>query len=266
MVTTKTLSVKQNNIDPAFETAKAEECTLSILYQQDGLSFLVRHRSTRQLYMAGYMPRADWSDQPVQDLIDSFPQPLAEVIYGVEAAHSVLIPQVMTDPEDLDWTADMLGHKANFSDVNESLGVAVFAYLPEEDLILSNTTSLVRRHHWALQLDKLEPTDAPTIWAHVYNDAVQIMASRKGNWSLINSFPCANESELIYHLGNCTEQLDWNRADCTIELSGLSARAYKEVVQPYFGTVRLFKPAQWSKISSAMKDFDALAFATLLRL
>lgn len=69
------------------------------------------------------MPRADWSDQPVQDLIDSFPQPLAEVIYGVEAAHSVLIPQVMTDPQDLDWTADMLGHKANFSDVNESLGV-----------------------------------------------------------------------------------------------------------------------------------------------
>ena len=100
---------------------------MSILYQQDGLSFLVRHRSTRQLYMAGYMPRADWSDQPVQDLIDSFPQPLAEVIYGVEAPHSVLMPQVMTDPEDLDWTADMLGHKANFSDVNESLGVAVFA-------------------------------------------------------------------------------------------------------------------------------------------
>jgi hypothetical protein len=30
--------------------------------------------------------------------------------------------------------------------------------------------------------------------------------------------------------------------------------------------VRLFKPAQWSKISSALKEFDAMAFATLLRL
>jgi hypothetical protein len=115
-------------------------------------------------------------------------------------------------------------------------------------------------------MDRLEPSDSPMIWAHIYNDAVQIMASKKGNWTLINSFPCANESELMYHLGNCVEQLDWNRADCTIEISGLSAKAYKDVVQPYFETVRLFKPMQWSKISSAMKEFDALAFATLLRL
>jgi len=266
LITTKTLSAKQNNVDPAFETAKADECVLSILYQQDGLSFLVRHQSTRQLYLAGYMPRSDWGAQPVQDLIDSFPEPLAEVIYGIESPLSILIPQVMTDPEDVEWTASILGCPANFSDVNEAQGIAIFSFLSEQELEKSNTKSLVRRHHWALQLDRLEATDKPTMWVHVYNDAVNVIASRNSNWSLVNSFPCANESELMYHLGNCAEQLDWNRSDCTIELSGLSAKAYKEVVQPYFGAVRLFKPSQWSKISSAMKEFDALAFATLLRL
>ena len=266
MVTTKTLSVKQTNIDPAFETAKAEECILSILYQQDGLSFLVRHRSTRQLYLAGYVPRSEWSSSPIEDLLGSFSEPFAEVIYGIEAPHTVLLPQLMTDGDDLEWTASVLGQKANFSDVSESTGMTLLSYLPDADLASSNTGSLVRRHHWALQLERIKATESPTFFVHVYNDAVHIMASNSGQWHLINSFPCANDSELIYHIGNCAEQLEWNRAECSIELSGLSARPYKEVLQSYFGTVKLFKSQEWAKISSALKDFDALAFATLLRL
>lgn len=266
MVTTKTLSVKQTNIDPAFESAKAEECILSILYQQDGLSFLVRHRTTRQLYLAGYVPRSEWSEHPIEDLLGSFSEDFADVIYGVEAPHTVLLPQLMTDGEDLDWTQTVLGQKANFSDASEELGMTLLAYLPESDLARSNTESLVRRHHWALQLERLKASEAANFYVHVYNDAVHVMASKDGQWHLINSFPCANDSELIYHLGNCVEQLEWNRAETCIELSGLSARSYKDVIQPYFGNVKLFKPQEWSKISSAMKDFDALAFATLLRL
>jgi hypothetical protein len=49
-------------------------------------------------------------------------------------------------------------------------------------------------------------------------------------------------------------------------LSGYSARAYKPVLEPYFSTVQLFKTQQWAKVSSALSDFDGVAFANLLRL
>ena len=101
---------------------------------------------------------------------------------------------------------------------------------------------------------------------HVYADSVQIFASSSNKWQVINSFPCSNESELLYHLGNVSEQLNWDRATTEVELSGYSARAYKPVIEPYFSGVQLFKPQQWAKISSALADFDAVAFANLLRL
>ena len=72
MVTTKTLTVSQNNLDPAFENAKAGESTLSILYQQDGLSFLVRHTSTRQVYLFGFHPRQSWGADPISEVLAGF--------------------------------------------------------------------------------------------------------------------------------------------------------------------------------------------------
>ena len=70
----------------------------------------------------------------------------------------------------------------------------------------------------------------------------------------------------MYHLGNVSEQLRWDRAATEVELSGYSARAYKSVLEPYFANLQLFKTQQWAKISSALSDFDAVAFANLLRL
>jgi hypothetical protein len=71
---------------------------------------------------------------------------------------------------------------------------------------------------------------------------------------------------VLYHLGNVSEQLGWDRAATVVELSGYSARAYKPVLEPYFSTVQLFKTQQWAKVSSALSDFDGVAFANLLRL
>ena len=72
MVTTKTLTVSQNNLDPAFANAKAGESTLSILFQQDGLSFLVRHTTTRQIYLFGFHPRSSWGENPIADVLAGF--------------------------------------------------------------------------------------------------------------------------------------------------------------------------------------------------
>jgi hypothetical protein len=239
---------------------------LSILYQQDGLSFLVRHHQTRQLYLAGFLPKSQWGNEPMEELASSFTEPFKDIRFAIEAPHTVLLPQVMVESDEIGWTQKVLGQKANFSDISESLGMAFFAYLSEDDQAYSQSTTYVRRHNWALQLEALGSSEQPKFWVHMYNTDLFIAAQMNGVWELVNSFPCANESELMYHLGNCAEQLAWERKDIHVELSGNSAREYKEVIQPYFGTVKLFKPQDWAKISSSMKEFDGVVFATLLRL
>ena len=266
MVTTKTLTVSQNNLDPAFANAKAGESTLSILYQQDGLSFLVRHTTTRQVYLFGFHPRSSWSENPIADVLAGFPELPGEVRYAIEASHTVLIPEIMSGGEIPEWTATVLGQKANFMDLSAANSMTFLSYLNEADLRLSQSDTLVCRHNWAVQLERLKPTSQPKLWVHIYADNVQIFAASDAKWQVINSFPCSNESELLYHLGNVSEQLGWDRAATTVELSGYSARAYKPIVEPYFSGVQLFKTQQWAKISSALSDFDAVAFANLLRL
>ena len=266
MVTTKTLTVSQNNLDPAFENAKAGESTLSILYQQDGLSFLVRHTSTRQVYLFGFHPRQSWGPNPISEVLAGFPELPGEVLYAVEAPHTVLIPEIMSSAEVPAWTTTVLGQKANFMDLSSTNAMTFLSYLNETDISLSQSDTLVCRHNWAVQLERLIPSAHPKLWVHVYADSVQIFASSSNKWQVINSFPCSNESELLYHLGNVSEQLNWDRTTTEVELSGYSARAYKPVIEPYFSGVQLFKPQQWAKISSALADFDAVAFANLLRL
>ena len=266
MVTTKILTVSQNNLDPAFANAKAGESTLSILYQQDGLSFLVRHKTTRQVYLFGYHPRQSWGENPIGDVLAGFQELPSEVIYAIEAPHTVLIPELMSGGEIPGWTETVLGQKANFMDLSSANSMTFLTYLNDSDLSLSQSDTLVCRHNWAVQLERLKPTVHPKIWVHVYSDSVQIFASTASKWQVINSFPCSNESELVYHLGNVSEQLGWDRTATEIELSGYSARAYKPVLEPYFSKVQLCNIQQWAKISSALSDFDALAFVNLLRL
>ena len=266
MVTTKTLTVSQNNLDPAFANAKAGESTLSILYQQDGLSFLVRHTTTRQIYLFGFHPRASWGENPIADVLAGFQELPGEVLYAIEAPHTVLIPEIMSGGEVPDWTATALGQKANFMDLSSSNSMTFLSYLNESDFRFSQSDTLVCRHNWAIQLERTKPTSSPKLWVHVYADSIQVFAGSANKWQVINSFPCSNESELLYHLGNVSEQLGWDRAATVVELSGYSARAYKPVIEPYFSSVQLFKIQQWAKISSALSDFDAVAFANLLRL
>lgn len=266
MVTTKTLTVSKTEIDPAFKDARAEDCALSILYQQDGLSFLVKHRKNKLTLLFGFLPRADWDESPIESLLDSFSELPGEVHYAIEVPNSVLVPGMMSEGLVPNWTAKLLGDAANFMDLNDPLNIKFYGRLSLEDHRLSRSERVVRNHNWAIQMERLTPTVEAKLWVHLYNEEVFIMASKGAAWHVVNSFPCANNEELLYHCGNVSEQLGWERKSLEIEMSGRSARTYKTLLEPYFGKVLLFDASPWLKISSAMKNFDPVEFATLVRI
>lgn len=266
MVTTKTLTVSKTNIDPAFQTAEAKHCALSILYQQDGLSFLVKHQHTKQALLFGFVSREEFSEQPVDDLLDYFSELPGRIVYGIEVAHTAMVPEVMSEGLIPSWTRRVLGAPANFVDLSERLDIKFYGYLPAEDARKSRSERVVRRHNWALQMEQLPLGKQPKLAVHLYNETLFIAATSDEKWQLVNSFPCQNEAELLYHCGNIAEQLGWDRKAMRVEISGRSARDYKPVLVPYFGTVDLFAHQPWIKVSTALNEFDPIEHATLLRL
>ena len=265
MVTTRTLTVKQNNIDPAFQNAKAEESTLSILLEQDGLSFLVRNKTTRQLYLSGFIPSKELTRTAVDDLLVSFPVRPKQIILTVEAPSAVILPTEFRG-DNTEWTTHVLGAQANCIFQSKALSMEVHAFV--DPLILDQLKSdgLEVRHNWLAQMERITLSSKPKMWIHLFGSTVLIMAGQGKVWELVNSFPCENKDELLYHIANASEQLNWDRKSLQIELSGTQAAGYLEFISPYFGDVHLFKSKEWGQKSSAFGPWDATAFATILRL
>lgn len=271
MVTTKTLTVNKINIDPAFASAKAEDCTLSILYQRDGLSFLVRHSRTRQLLMFGYEPHAGQGVDVVTKVLESFSERPAVVNFAIEERNTIILPTVMVEQEKVpNWAETFLGTAPNFQDQNPKHLMSFFAQLGEEVLGqgqgLPEINTLQPRHHWAMLSESNVPSSMPAVHAHIFPTEVLITASDQGQWQLINSFDCSNERDLLYHVGNTTEQLGYDRTKLQLDLSGFSAKAYLPVLEPYFKNVKLAKSQGLVQISSSMREVDALEHYMLMRL
>lgn len=238
---------------------------MSILIDQDGLSFLVRHTTTRQVVLFGYRPRAGWGEDPIAELLDAFPERPGEIICAVEAEKSILVPSMMATANPA-WAQQLLGQMPNFSAHSAALDIDAMAYLPEGFLPKGCEETLECSHHGLLQMERLGTEEKPVMHVHLFGSRVLIMATSKGTWELVNSFPCATQEELLYHLGNVSEQLDWNRKECQIWLSGYSAREYQKVLEPYFGKVALAKLAPHGQVSSALRDWNPLDHLALIRL
>jgi hypothetical protein len=264
VVTTKTLTVKTINIDPAFESAKAADCTLSILYQQDGLSFLVRHSRTRQLLMFGVEPAATLGANTIKSLIDSFSEPLGQICLAVEATNTLMVPSVMSDGTGGNWQKKLLGGAPNFNGASSHLGMKFESVLDEvAQTVLSGSEAL---HNWPLQMEAVGTSKEPVLHVHVYPSEIFVMASRDNMWQLVNSFRGTHENDLIYHLGNISEQIGWDRAKTSVKISGYSAKAYVKVLEPYFGNVGTEATQGLLQISTSMKGIDPLEHLTLVRL
>lgn len=265
MVTTRTLTVKQTKIDPAFQTAKAEESILSILYTQDGLSFLVKHLQTKQVYMFGYVPKADLSPTPIQDVLSAFPERPAKIVLAAAFNNATLLPEEFAD-QNMDWTAPVLGGMANFHSSSTALKMHVYASVEQNVLDALQVEGVELQHLWLAQMEQLKPGKGEHVWTHLFGDTVMVLAAKDGKWELANNFPCENKEEFIYHLGNVVEQLGYDRASLKLEISGSEAGLYKEFITPYFASISIFKPKDWAQISSALQDWQPGDFAPLLRL
>jgi hypothetical protein len=265
VVTTRTHTVKQNNIDPAFQNAKAEESVLSILYSQDGLSFLVRHVTTRQVYLTGFIPSDLLSDDPIKEVLQSFPERPSKVKLVVAFDNATLLPKELVS-DDPQWASKILGAASNFTDTSDSLGMQVIAAASEREVELTKVSKVEVQHLWLSQMEALKPKQGEEVWVHLFGNRMLLLAAKAGKWELVNSFPCSDEQEFIYHLGNAVEQLGYDRATMKLELSGYAAVSYKEFISPYFGVISVFKSKNWAQISSALQGWDPSEYAPLLRL
>lgn len=257
MVTTRTHVVRQNNIDPAFESAKAENCTLSILRQQDGLSFLVKNTTSKQLYMIGFVPAAELGEQPFEALKGSFSELPGKVIEAQDFLNSTLVPEALAS-KDISWTKELLGAVANRVDASEKLGLQVYSVAPE---VAQNI-----QHNWLVQLERLPKVAKPKLWVNKESKVSTYIACDSSGVKMINSLPTTSNEELLYHLGNITEQLGWDRAALEIEISGLGHQKARAFVKPYFKLVSTIKTEKYVKVSTALSKVDIHSYGPLLRL
>jgi len=257
VVTTRTHVVRQNNIDPAFESAKAENCALSILRQQDGLSFLVKNTNSKQLYMIGFIPATELGEKPFEELKASFSELPGKVIMAQDFPNATLIPNALAS-KDVSWTKDLLGAEANRVDSSDKLGVQVYSVAPE--------VAKGIQHNWLVQLERLPKVTKPKLWVNKESKVATYIACDASGAQLINSLPTTSSEELLYHLGNITEQLGWDRAAIEIEISGIGHQKAREFVKPYFKLVSSIKTEKYVKVSTALSKVDIHSYGPLLRL
>ena len=257
MVTTRTHVVRQNNIDPAFESAKAENCTLSILRQQDGLSFLVKNTGTKQLYMIGFVPAAELGENPFEELKGSFSELPGKVIEAQDFPSATLVPKALAS-KDISWTKELLGAVANRVDASDKLGLQVYSVAPE--------VAEGIQHNWLVQLECLPKVAKPKVWVNMESKVATYFACDASGLQMINSLPTTSNEELLYHLGNITEQLGWDRAALEIEISGIGHQKARAFVKPYFKLVSSIKTDKYVKVSTALSKVDIHSYGPLLRL
>ena len=260
MVTTRIHTVKRTNIDPAFKSAKAENCALSVLRQQDGLSFLVKNDITDQLYMIGYIPVSELSMDPFQQVKSFFPQIPRKVIMASDYAKSTLLPKALM-PEDLGWTTHLLGEKANKIFTSKKLECQALAFLTQEDIKRGYVA-----HNWLLQLEKMSFPKQQKIWVDLGGSTANFYAIDNKRVHLANSLPVESKEDLLYHLGNISEQLQWRRGMLEVEVSGVNHKEYRSFIKPFFFKVEGVNVAKYVNVSSAMNDVDIASFGALLRL
>jgi hypothetical protein len=230
---------------------------LSILRQQDGLSFLVKNTNSNQLYMIGFVPAAELGERPFEELKESFSELPAKVVEAQEFLNATLVPKALAS-KDVSWTKDLLGAPANRVDVSEKLGLQVYSVAPEvaHDI----------RHNWLVQLERLPKVSKPKLWVNKESKLATYIACDASGVQMINSLPTSSNEELLYHLGNITEQLGWDRAAIEIEISGLGHQKAREFVRPYFKLVSTIKTEKYVKVSTALNKVDIHSYGPLLRL
>jgi len=230
---------------------------LSILRQQDGLSFLVKNTKSKQLYMIGFVPAAELTEDPFEELLASFSELPGSVVKAQEFAQSALLPKAL-GTKDKKWTKTLLGSEADRVFSSDSLAVEVYT--------LSHNAPKDVKHNWLVQMEHLPKASAPRLWVNLESTTATYFAADAKGYQLVNTLPTSSNEELLYHLGNITEQLGWDRETLTVEVCGLNHQKALAFIKPYFKVVKSIKADKYVTLSSAMNKVDIESYGPLLRL
>ena len=162
--------------------------------------------------MIGFVPAAELTEDPFKELLTSFSELPGTIVKAQEFAQSSLLPKAL-GTKDKNWTKTLLGSEADRVFSSESLAVEAYA--------LTHNVSKDVQHNWLVQMERLPKASAPRLWVNLESTTATYFAADAKGFQLVNTLPTSSNEELLYHLGNITEQLGWDREKLTVEVCGL---------------------------------------------
>lgn len=211
--------------------------------------------------MIGYVPAKELSEAPYEELLSSFSQVPTTVLIASDFKHSTLVPTSL-NPKKKGWTKSLFGSEATNTFESKTLGMIVLSVLSREE----QKQSARVHHNWLAQMERSPQAAGKHIRADLGGSCANFYAQENNTYHLVSNLPVRSNEEVLYHLGNITEQLGWDRAAVSIELSGVGHESAKTYVASYFQAVKTMDVSRHIKVSSALSKVDIASFGALLRL
>lgn len=267
METTRTQIATKNNVDPAFAEASASDVQLSVLYQQDGLCFLVRNKQTRQALLSGYLAADNWNKDPIAQVLDSFPEVPNTIHYGFHNAEFFLMPNEMLGDDVTSWSSTLLPGVANYTLNSSPLNAKFYATLDEKTLPLINSKGpQMQSIGVRLAEECFKQGGGQRLWVHAFPTELLIVAMDGRTLHVLASHSYDNLEGAMYHVANTVEQLGWGRDAVVVQFSGVDYAALQEKMAPYFKACIAPTVVQHVVLSTSMKSWDPVLFYPLLLL
>ena len=230
METTKIPSVKREKIDPSIESALPENCTMSILFQEDGLIFSILRNDLKKFIVLGeYEIRPNAQIDSLFNFKEQLQGNFAHSAIGYQTSHFTIVPAPL-------FKTDRAIEYANFQfdkregkviyDVLSTHGLVVVYAIPQ---LAYNTIAAyfpdARVHHAAsytishyLNLYKNKPGEH--LHAQIWRNRIELIAIKNGKLLLYNTFSFETKEDLLYFVLNIYEQLGLNPESVPLKISG----------------------------------------------
>jgi hypothetical protein len=127
-------------------------------------------------------------------------------------------------------------------------------------------------HFYSLQLKCYKmftaKEEASYLKAFFYPDKMIVMACKSGQLQMIQHFTYLDSKDVLYHLLNCCHQLDMNRQETVLELSGMIDKksALYEDLELYFLNIRFDSMEDSIKLTDELIQYPHHFFASLLKM
>ena len=127
-------------------------------------------------------------------------------------------------------------------------------------------------HFYSLQLKCYKmftaKEEAAFVKVFFYPDKMCVMVSKSGQLQLIQHFAYHDSKDVLYNLLNCCHQLELNRGELVLELSGMIEKksALYEDLDLYFMNIRFDTMEDSIKMTDELMQFPGHFFASLLKM